>query len=92
MIDGLRQRTGHRRTRKHQRSPEDHRLAANAVRHRAIQQLANGKTEDIGAERHLRAAGRYAKLRGNHRQCRQVHVDRQRHQHGQQTKDKHDAD
>ena len=88
-IDGLRQGAGYRRRREDQRPAEDHRLAAKAVRHRAVQQLTQRKAEDIGAERHLRAAVRDVILGGNHRQGRKIHINRQRHQHGQQAKDKH---
>ena len=85
-IDGLRQGAGYRRRREDQRPAEDHRLAAKAVRHRAVQQLTQRKAEDIGAERHLRAAVRDVILGGDHRQGRKIHINRQRHQHGQQAK------
>ena len=88
-IDGLRQGAGYRRRREDQRPAEDHRLAAKAVRHRAVHQLTQRKAEDIGAERHLRAAVRDVILGGDHRQGRKIHINRQRHQHGQQAKDKH---
>ena len=89
MIDGLGQRTGNRSGRKDQRPAQNDGLASKAVRHRAIKQLAKGKAENIGAERHLRAAVRDVILGGNHRQGRKIHINRQRHQHGQQAKDKH---
>ena len=88
-LDGLRQGAGHRGRREDQRSAEDHRLAAEAVSHRTVQQLTQRKAEDIGAEGHLRAAVRHVVLGSDHRQGREVHIDRQRHQHGQQAKDKH---
>ena len=88
-IDGLRQGAGYRRRREDQRPAEDHRLAAKAVGHRTVQQLPQRKAEDIGAEGHLRAAVRHVVLGSDHRQGREVHIDRQRHQHGQQAKDKH---
>ena len=90
MIDGLGQCTGNRSGRKDQRPAQNDGLASKAVRHRAIKQLAEGKAENIGAERHLCAARRNAKLRGNHRQRGQVHINRQRHQHGQQAKNEDD--
>ena len=90
LIDTLRQRAGHRRRGKYQRPAQNNGFAPQAVCHWAIKELAERKTKNVGAERHLCAACRYAKLRGNHRQRGQIHIDRQRHQHGQQAKDKYD--
>ena len=92
LIDRLRHGAGAAGDGEDQRSPQDHRLAADAVRHRPIEQLPEGKAEHIGAERHLHAAGLDAKLGGDHRHTGQVHVDRQRHQHGQQAQNENQTE
>ncbi len=77
---GVRHGAAHRGDGKHHQPRQDHRLAAIAVGERAIEQLADGKAAEEGADGELGAIDAGGQIPGNGRNGGQVHVDRERRQ------------
>jgi hypothetical protein len=77
-VDVLRERATHRRGREDREPDEERRLAAEAVAERPHRELADRHAEEIRRDGLLDARRRGRELRLEHRQRRQVHVERER--------------
>jgi len=77
---GVRHGAAYRGDGKHHQPRQDHRLAAIAVGERAVEQLADGKAAQKGADSELGTVDAGGQIPSDGRNGGQVHVDRERRQ------------
>ena len=77
---GVRHGAAHRGDGKHHQPRQDHRLAAIAVGQRAVEELADGKAAQKGADGELGAVDAGGQIPGDGRNGGQIHIHRQRGQ------------
>ena len=86
-LDAGRERADEARQGEQHEAAEQHGLAADPVRDRPVEELADGETEQEDRQGELRLAGRGLEIEGNRRQHGQVHVGGERPESGQKRQD-----